>query len=42
MSTAATFIPIALAYCTAMCPSPPTPEITTQSPGLVSVTFSPL
>ncbi|MNL23406.1 hypothetical protein D3C87_1447940 [compost metagenome] len=41
-STAATFNPMALAYCTARWPRPPTPEITIQSPGLVSVTFSPL
>jgi hypothetical protein len=33
--------PIAFAYCTAMWPSPPMPEITTVSPGLVSVSFSP-
>jgi hypothetical protein len=41
-STAATFRPIARAYCTAMWPRPPMPEIATQSPGLVSVTFRPL
>ncbi len=41
-STAATFKPMALAYCTAMWPRPPIPEITTQLPGRVSVTFSPL
>lgn len=42
MSTAAMLSPIALAYCTAMWPRPPMPETTTQSPGLVLVTFSPL
>ncbi|PAV92720.1 hypothetical protein WR25_21443 [Diploscapter pachys] len=41
-STAATFRPMATAYCTAIWPSPPMPEMTTVSPGLVSVIFSPL
>mmetsp|Transcript_10430 Transcript_10430/g.27355 ORF Transcript_10430/g.27355 Transcript_10430/m.27355 type:complete len:225 (+) Transcript_10430:651-1325(+) len=42
-STAITFIPIATAYCTARCPSPPpAPTITTVSPGFTSVSFSAL
>jgi len=42
ISTAATCIPIALAYWTAMPPSPPMLEMTAHSPGLTSVSFSPL
>src|SRR5271165_1350109 len=34
--------PIAFAYWIARCPRPPTPEIATHSPGLASVSFSPL
>ena len=41
-STATTRMPIATAYCTAMCPRPPMPEITTHCPGRTSVCFSPL
>ena len=40
-STAATCMPIALAYWTAMWPRPPIPETTTHSPGLTSVSLSP-
>ncbi|MNV93247.1 hypothetical protein D3C71_1879160 [compost metagenome] len=42
MSTAATFKPMARAYCTAMWPNPPMPDMTTQLPGRVSVIFRPL
>ena len=42
MSTAITLRPMAFAYCTATWPRPPIPEITTVSPGLVSVSFRPL
>ena len=41
-STAATRRPMATAYCTARCPRPPMPEITTHSPGRASVIFRPL
>ena len=42
MSTAITRMPIATAYCTAMWPSPPIPEITTHWPGRTSVRLRPL
>ena len=42
MSTAATRSPIATAYCTAMWPRPPMPEMTTHSPGRASVILRPL
>src|SRR6478735_46776 len=42
MSTAATRSPMATAYWTAMCPSPPIPEMVTHWPGRVSVIFRPL
>ena len=35
-------IPIALAYWTAICPRPPTPETTTQPSGWIPDTFRPL
>jgi len=38
----ATRRPIATAYCTAMCPSPPMPEIATHCPGRVPVHLRPL
>ncbi|KGS29431.1 hypothetical protein X962_3263 [Burkholderia pseudomallei MSHR7343] len=41
-STATTCSPIAFAYCTATCPSPPIPEIAIHCPGRVSVTRMPL
>lgn len=40
--SATIFRPIALAYCTAIWPSPPMPEIASHSPGLASVSLMPL